>query len=488
MTLDTLRSWERWGVWACLAALVLFGALVVRRAAFSELRRTDADVFFRAAWAVRVGEDPYLNLSERDWNYTYPPLLAALLQPLADPPTAGTFASRQQRLRAEATRRGWDAQRLERELLAASALGERLAPKIAQPPPLLLPFWASVTAWYALSLGAVLLAAHLLAGAATAGLPAWRSVAVTPAHRAWWTLRFWPVAFCLPGIGNGLSRGQSDALILLAIAAVTRLAVSGRTFWAGWAVSAAAAVKVFPAVLGAYALRRLDVRMLLGCAVGGMAFFVAVPAVFVGPARAVESNARWLRGVGLPAFGLGGDDSRKFELYGLSESPSQSLLSITHNYVNLPARRGQRPADPSALTRGVHAAASAAMLALTLWAIPGGLRPWRRPLARAGPDPNAALSVGCLAAVMIAASPVCHMHYFAFHLPLMTALVARWAALHPAQSLPLKGWAVGGAYAAVHVVSRLPGPDHALQDLGLPMASGLALWAMGVGALRRAGL
>lgn len=480
MTLDTLRTWERWGVLACLAALVLFGALVVRRAAFSELRRTDADVFFRAAWAVRVGEDPYLNLSERDWNYTYPPLLATLLQPLADPPTAQTFAGRQQRLRAEADRRGWDPQRLERELQAASALGDRLAPKIAQPPPLLLPFWASVAAWYALSLAAILLAAHLLASAAAAGLPAWRGLAITPAHRAWWTLRFWPVVFCLPGLGNGLSRGQSDALILLAIAATARLAVRGRSSWAGWAVSAAAAVKVFPAVLGAYALRRLDARMLLGCAMGGAVFFVALPAAFVGPGRAIEFNARWLRGVGLPAFGLGGDDSRKFELYGLSESPSQSILSITHNYVNLPARRGQRPADPSAPTRAVHAAASAAMLALTLWAIP-------RARARATPDPNAALSVGSLAAVMIAASPVCHMHYFAFHLPLMTALVARWACRHPAQSLPPAAWAIGLTYLAVHVVARLPGPDHALQDLGLPLASGLALWGVGIAALRRAG-
>ena len=78
-----------WRGRAVLVALVLavigFGALVVKRSAFSDKPRTDAVVFFRAAWAIRAGEDIY-QVTANWWHYHYPPLFAILMTPLADPP------------------------------------------------------------------------------------------------------------------------------------------------------------------------------------------------------------------------------------------------------------------------------------------------------------------------------------------------------------------------------------------------------------------
>src|SRR6516162_5939942 len=56
------------------------------RSAFMLRRMTDAGVFFRAAWAVRSGEDMYRITDNNDWHYNYPPLFAIVMAPLADAP------------------------------------------------------------------------------------------------------------------------------------------------------------------------------------------------------------------------------------------------------------------------------------------------------------------------------------------------------------------------------------------------------------------
>src|SRR5438067_8314222 len=81
-----LSKWERRGLVLLLLALVLFGGLVEMRTAFLKQRLGDLGVFLRAAWAVRAGEDIYEVTDRGRWHYCYPPLLAIVLVPLADPP------------------------------------------------------------------------------------------------------------------------------------------------------------------------------------------------------------------------------------------------------------------------------------------------------------------------------------------------------------------------------------------------------------------
>ena len=85
---------------------------------------------------------------------------------------------------------------------------------------------------------------------------------------------------------------------------------------------------------------------------------------------------------------------------------------------------------------------------------------------------------------MIAASPISHLHYFVFALPLLITLCARPVADHPAQSLPAWLWLVGFGYLAAYAVPRLPVMT-AVVDIGLMMIVGVALWAWGIVELRR---
>ena len=77
---------ERLALCTFFAVLVLFAVLVEFRSAFLQYRKGDLNVFLRAAWAIRAGADPYAVTDDNGFHYHYPPLLAILLAPLADPP------------------------------------------------------------------------------------------------------------------------------------------------------------------------------------------------------------------------------------------------------------------------------------------------------------------------------------------------------------------------------------------------------------------
>ena len=81
-----LSGWEKAALWGLFVLLLLFGAIVENRSAFLRRRMTDADCYFRAAWAVRTGIDIYSVSETNGWHYTYAPLLAIALVPLASPP------------------------------------------------------------------------------------------------------------------------------------------------------------------------------------------------------------------------------------------------------------------------------------------------------------------------------------------------------------------------------------------------------------------
>lgn len=424
---------ERAGIAAFFALVIVFGAVVEMRSAFLTHRRTDLDVYLRAAWAVRAGADIYTITDENQWHYHYPPLFAIAMVPLADPPPG-------------ADRTGT------------------------------LPFAVSVAVWYALNVVFLALAAHLLAGALekASADPAVRSQP-RGRHR-WWALRMIPIAACSTAIGATLARGEVNLLLLLMLCATAAAVIRGRSWQAGLWLAGAICLKLIPALLLLYPLWRRNVRMLGGCAMGLAVGFVLVPVAVFGPLRALEYYREWNRVLIEPALVGGRDQSRTRELVGITSTDSQSFQTIIYNTWHLPETlfldRGDRPAHLTTPIRAAHWLLGGLMSAATLWAAG----------AAAGGALAELLLLGALMIVMILLSPVCHLHYFALALPLVMGLVA--AAWEESGTEPLSaGWRALLAWnVAGNGLPHLPGLQ-LLKDLGLAMYTALLLWVAGLAVL-----
>jgi hypothetical protein len=413
-----LSPWQRRGLAIVLALVVAFGVLVEIRSAFSHERKTDLGIYLRAAWAVRAGDDPYEFTTERACHYNYPPLLAILLVPLADPPAGIADA-------------------------------------------VTIPFGVSVAIWYGMSVLFAAIAVHLLANALEQHYP----------KRRWWALRIIPLVYCLPGILRTLSLGQADLLVLLLLCGTIAAALRRRSWQAGLWLSVAICVKLIPAFLLVYPLWRRDWRWLAGCALGLFLGLGAIPMGVLGPARAWDYQVKWTEVVVLPSFGLGKDHSRESDLTAMNAVNSQSLVGILHNYEY--PDRATRPAQPSLVTRGAALAACAVLTLLTLLA--AGLK-------RSDVSLSDALALGSLVTIMLLVAPVCHPHYLCHWLPLVTALVAwdmqrRDPSLARRVSLgaPMALFLAGGLTA--NLLTSVPGLAP-LRDGGLATAVGLSLWAL----------
>ncbi|CAN5870222.1 hypothetical protein BH11PLA1_BH11PLA1_15360 [soil metagenome] len=510
---------EKIAIAILLLVMLAFGAMVVLRSAYQQQRKTDFDVFARAAWAVRADEDIYQTFSERGWNYIYPSLFAITLTPLADPPTPRTFINIADARAGAATdiavRAGHypDPADLTLDRARAMAEAQRLfgAGKLgtgSAPPSGYLPFGVSCAIWYLISLASALLSAHLIARAIELSDPI-LSTRPRPAlhERAWWMLRLLPLLICAPAVFNGMSRGQTDALVLLCISAFILLWIRRRSARAGTLLSLAAAIKVIPAFLLLAPLWRRDLRTLIGFALGSALFIIIIPTLVFGPVRMWEYNLHFLASTAGPGLGLpAADTSRKFELYGLAGTDSQSLLAVLHNTLNLTTPRGVRPDDAHPIVRIATLTLSAILVILTLWAarwkacrfqslqslfsaLQSLLSSLRSPQSKiqnpkSRIDPTLLPLSALLLIVMLAVSPVTHTHYFAFALPLVAWLIALRIRTRPAQTLTGAEWLIAGAYLLAHALPRI-GAFTILQDAGLMLWSTLALWALGVILLRR---
>src|SRR5579883_414324 len=222
--------------------LVVFGVIVEHRSAFQHTRKGDLNVFLRAGWAVRSGADPYSVTDDNGFHYHYPPLLAILAAPLADPP-------------AWADRAG------------------------------MIPYSVSAAICYLLNLLFLAFAVHHLARALerTIGRLNWPA-----GSRGWWALRITPILACVIPIGHTLSRGQVNMLLLALFAGFLADLIHGRHFRAGLWLSGAICVKIIPAYLLLLPLWRRDGRCLAGCVVGLVLGLVVIPLIFLAPARTVD--------------------------------------------------------------------------------------------------------------------------------------------------------------------------------------------------------
>ncbi len=186
-----LSRWERRGLIALAVLALLFGCLVEFRSAFLKRRMTDLDVYLRAAWAVRSGNDLYQIEDDNHWHYHYPPLFAILMTPLADAPTG-------------ADRTG------------------------------MLPFAASAAIWYVFNWVCLGLGIHLLASALEQRSSRPEARGVQAGSRRWWALRVIPFLACLSAIGGSLMRGQVDVLLLLLVCGMAAAALHKRSWQAGF--------------------------------------------------------------------------------------------------------------------------------------------------------------------------------------------------------------------------------------------------------------
>jgi len=238
--------------WAIIASVVVLALLFLPFVLWKTitLEQGDAQVFFRAGWAVWTGYPLYEVTDHHGWTFHYPPTFALLMGPFANPLPG-------------------------------------------HPQPLwALPYPAAVAVWYAINAFCLVLAAHIWAGAIERYRPF--KVAQPGLLRGPWMLRFGPLLALLPFVGDGLVRGQPAALLLLLTVAYLVLYVDNRPSWAAFALAFAATVKIFPIVLALFPLLRRDWKFLFLTAGWGALLLFGLPAICVGPAATIDLyHAMW---------------------------------------------------------------------------------------------------------------------------------------------------------------------------------------------------
>jgi hypothetical protein len=451
-----LHRWEKAGLAAFGLLVIGFGAITEIRGAFQATRKTDAGVYLRAAWAARSGHDVYAVTDDNGWHYSYPPTFALFLAPLADPMPG--------------------------------------QPRDGYPP-----YWLSVALWYAFGVLCVGWAVHVLACAVLPG--------DAFGTRRWWYARTIPVYVCLGGIGHTLGRGQVNVLVVALVASSFAALVAGRRVRSGLWLAAAVVLKVFPAYLLVFPFVRRDGRALAGAAAGLVVLLGVIPALWWGVDGMIDANRKVVELVIRPGTTGEGDQTRAKELTGTTSTDSQSFQALIH--ATLHPDPQTRPAEASRETRLAHWALGGLLTLVTAWL------GWRRfppsPLMGEGlgvrglsfagfPSPGGAapppspargegiiaadqlVYLGCLCSLMLLVSPVSHMHYYAFSLPLVAGLWLRSMAARPgAVVADARTTAVLVVWGVATALPLFPGGlFDRLREGGFGVAATVGLWAFGL--------
>jgi len=330
------------------------------------------------------------------------------------------------------------------------------------------PYAVSVGIWYVLSVLAIGYAVHAFAAAVLPGLGR--------GSRRWWYARLIPVYVCLGTLGHTLGRGQVNTLVLALWAAGFAAGVRHRRALGGAWLATAAVLKIIPTLLVVYPLVRRDWRALAGAALAVVLLIGVVPAAVWGVDGAIEVNAKVIRVVLGPVFHDDGDATRAKEMHDTTATDSQSVLVAVHAWLH--PNPATRPARPERAAKVAHVAVCGAMLLATAWV---GFR-------RTGPAAADRLILfGCLCAVMMLTTPVSHMHYYAFVLPLVCGLWLRGLGERPgALSAGARTTAALAAWAVVTAVPLFPGPVFdRLRESGLGAAATIGLWGLGLATIAR---
>ena len=419
-----LYRWEKAGL-AGFALLVLaYGVITEIRSAFLTFQRTDFNVYAHVGWAVRNGVDIYGTTTDGGLHYTYPATFSTLMVPFAYPPPA-----------------------------AGPNDGSYL------------PFAASVAIWYVLSVACLWWAVHLFAGAV---LPD-----AARGSRRWWYARTVPIYACIGGVGFSLGRGQANLLLVAMTAAAFAAAVRNRRYASGAWLAAAAVIKLIPAYLFLYPAFRRDWRAGVGAAAGLVVGLGVIPVLVWGPENALAKHEYFVKYVVLAGTKGDGDHPLGKDLTQTTATDSQSFQAAIHHLRYADRERKDRPPHASRETRLAHWAIVAALTGATLWVA-------RRRLTAAPADQL--LFLGSLSALMTVATPVSHMHYYAFVLPLTAAVWLKGVSLRPGSASAGPGVvAVLVGWGLLTALPLFPGPFfERIRECGLGAAATVGLLAYGL--------
>lgn len=427
---DSLSRLDVTGLGLLLILIIAFGGVVLLRGALLKRRMTDIGPYLRAAWAVRSGADIYHVTGDRGLHYTYPPLFAILMTPLADPPNG-------------ADRTGY------------------------------LPYAVSVGIWYVVTMALGLAGLWILARAVEDPVRNLAAGRGPPYSQRWWRLRVVPLLILLPAIGRSEVRGQVNLLIAFLLCCMAASILKGRRFRAGLWLSAAISILVIPALLLAFPLWRRDWRMLFGSALGLLVCLIVVPVTVFGPPKTATLYRSFFDHV--IVAGISGNPGGKLgkELTGIASTDSNSPMCVIHNIMYPNPKT--RPSTAGPWVRAANWVIGFLTLALTLL-LSGWKGRWYSGKVEATISEVAFLCA--LIPLMFTTSPVFHPHFVAMALPLvLVMLVILWERFSYGH-IPARWQALFWFVALSHVLTSIDmGFFNYLREFGLVLLSTVALWA-----------
>jgi len=451
-----LRRHERISIIIAVCVLVAFGLLQERRTALRHEPMTDLGVFCIASGAIWSGENPYAISDWHGWHYQYPPALAILFLPLAEPIPLQRPALPPGEPRTAANT-PWGYAIDGNNYYSFHAENTH--------------FFFVVAAWYLISLAGILLSAHALGCTLEGGKL--RSPPPEDAYlrRRWWWRRLLPLAVCAGSLMTDLSRGQADILMLTAICLGIYFVATSANFKAGLCLAFPATVKLFPPLLLAYPFIRRQWSMAIGVVVGLLILLAVLPLVTLGPKRTTELYQCWIEVLAKPALGHGTDTSRLRELTGMGSTDNQSLLATIHNWTYHSLVTRERPAEAAAWERNLVYAVGSILVIGIIFVM--GLR-------RTDSPHELLVAIGLLVGIALVVSPIVHNFYYLLTLPLVAAFVdlglgsTSQAKLDWKMLLPVVIFMLGD------LLARLPKIGPLLRDNGITTLSLLWLLAAGI--------
>jgi hypothetical protein len=458
---DTNPSWnfrrhERISLVIAVCVLIAYGFLLERRTALRHAPMTDLGVFCIASGAIWSGENPYAIPDWHGWHYQYPPAMAILFLPLAEPVPLPPAALPPGTLKTAAnTPWGYP-------IDGKSYYGVHREN---------IHFVFAVAAWYVVSLLGILLSAHALACALEGGKMGSPPPSESPARGRWWRRRLLPLAVCAGSLLTDLSRGQADILMLTAIALGIYLVSTKANFKAGMCFAFPATVKMFPPLLLAYPFFRRQWGMALGIAAGLIILLGLLPLATLGPKRTTELYQCWIEVLAKPALGHGTDTSRLKELTGMGSTDNQSLLATLHNWTYHALPRDNRPMEAAPWERETVYVVGGLMIIATIYLI--GFR--------RTDSPHELLAIaGLLVGIALVVSPIVHNFYYLLMLPLVAVLIDLGLPQANRPGVDWKFLAPVIVFMLGDLLARMPHIGPLLRDCGVTTLS--LLWLLVTGA------
>lgn len=429
-----LSSIQRIGLSLLLVLILLFGAWVELRGALQHTRKTDIGAYLRAAWAVRTGRDIYSITDDRGLHYAYPPFLAVLMTPLADPPP-------------DTNRAGY------------------------------LPYAVTVGLWYMLTLTLGFWGAHILSNALEETSQNFLVRRQPRFCTRWWAVRTVPILILLPAIGRSQMRGQVGLLVAFVLCLAAASLIRGKKFRAGLWVAAAVSIKLIPIFLLLFPAWRRNWPMLFGIAVGLAISLSLIPIAAMGPDMAIKAYHSFYEDV--IVLGLKGDTEKKLgkELTGITSTDSNSPMSVIHNIMYPSLARAARPKVAAPGVRTAHWLIAVLLTIITL--IAAGCNKARngRKKSSNAEETREALFFTSLIVLMFIISPVFHPHYISMIVPLVIIMISLLWDRYSYMKMPSEWKALFMLLIVSHFLTSIDfGFFFYLRDFGLVLLSTILLW------------